>query len=64
MNISGNIAIHTAASQTSLVKTFSGSDWNVRPFKIDKVFNCSEKSISDLQNLFKSMQSLENEIEW
>ena len=46
--MSEDVTILTSASQTSLVKTFSGPDLRVQPFAIGKEFNVSEEPVSDL----------------
>ena len=48
--MSEDVTILTSASQTSLVKTFSGPDLRVQPFAIGKEFNVSEEPVSDLQS--------------
>ena len=55
------ILVLTSESNTSLVKTFSGSDLKEQPFSIGKEFNVTEEPVSDLQSLSKLLQRLEND---
>ena len=54
------LTILTSDTQTSLVKTFSGSGLEEQPFAAGKDFNVSEEPISDLQSLSKVLQRLGN----
>ena len=54
------LTVLTSATQTSLVKAFSGSFLEEKPFKTGKDFNVTEKPVSDLQSLSKVLQRLES----
>ena len=59
--MSEDVTILTSVSQTSLVKTFSGTDLKEQAFATGKDLNITGEPVSDLQSLSKLLQKLEND---
>jgi hypothetical protein len=55
------LTIITSATQTPLVKAFSGLDFKVQTFSTGKDFKVTEELVSDLPGLSKILQRLEND---
>ena len=55
------LTLLTSATRTSLVKTFSGPELTEKPFAVGKEFNVIKEPVSNLQNLSKVLQKLEND---
>ena len=54
--MSGDITIVTSAHRISLIKTFSGPDLKVKPFKTGKDFMTSEGAVFELKSLAEVLQ--------
>ena len=54
--MSEDITIVTSANRISLIKTFSGPDLKVKPFKIGKDFMTSEGAVFELKSLAEVLQ--------
>ena len=59
--MSEDISILTSYNHTSIVKTFSGIDLTEQAFAKGKEFYVTEEPVSNLQNLSKLLQRLEND---
>jgi hypothetical protein len=55
------VTLLTSASGHSLVKSFSGQELSPQPFSTGKLFNVSEKPVSDLKSLSALLQRLEED---